>query len=152
VADALEVGCCACGISAKLRYLVCLWDGCYSCARHTKAEIVAADKVQNVLRVVERGYFERHKADPGAIVWASSCFAQLRAPAGGEQMPRMPDAVPVLVVPDDAEPKIFAVGKVLASVMLGALGGKYCMLSVLKDRASRLSSVRIAAKLGGGRS
>ena len=145
--------CCACGFSTKREdLLVRLWDGCCACSVHTKVELVAAPAVFNKLREVETRFYAEHLRNPGAVVWASRALAEFRCPLTcelEEQLPRLPDGVSVLMIPGDASPQMFAVDGVLASVLSGALGNKYCSEGDLKERARRLSSTRIAAKLRG---
>jgi len=144
--------CCACGFSTREDLLVRLWDGCCACAVHTRAQLVAAHDVFSKLREVENKFYAEHLRNPGAVVWVSRALAEFRCPLTSEQdeqLPRLPDGVSVLMIPGDASPQMFAVDGVLASVLSGALGNKYCSEGDLKERARRLSSTRIAAKLRG---
>lgn len=130
--------CCVCQFEDGRPGLVQLWRNVFACPTHTKAELVKAHLVFVELRSAEVAFYKETLKNPGALVWASSSLAEFRCQPQEEAMPRLPDGLPVLMIPDTSNPTIFAVDDVLASVLMSVFRGIYRSRSELTRLAESL--------------
>ena len=129
--------CCVCGIKGSV--LVQLWSGVFACAQHSRSEIVRARPVYEKLRSAEVRHYQEHMKSPGAVVWGSRSLTEFRWRSRDDAVVRLPNGMPILMVPDDAVPMIFTIDDVLASVLMGIYDGKNHVLIRQDEAASQLA-------------
>lgn len=123
--------------------LVRLWSRLYACPVHTKAELIKAHDVFTALRTAEVSFYKETYKNPGAVVWGAQAFSEFHYhPEQDEPIPRLPDGLPVLMIPDATSPAIFAVDEVLASVLMSIFRGRYLSKSRLAQLAKDLAKQR----------